>query len=328
MATKVLWLHDKSVPYLQNLQAPDSLEIRVVKQAEAPEEGEALRDWAEVLVAGNPSESLLSGTNLKSVIVPFAGVVNTLRERAKLRPHLTVHNSHYNREMVAHHAVALLMACAYRIVPADRAMRNGDWGSDFEGPSLGMFLPGRVALLVGYGSIGSALKPLLEALGMEVRAYRRAPTEDESIIQYSGDQLTEAMAEADVVMVSLPATPHTVGLIGPKQMAALKSTAIVVNVGRGPVIDEKALYDALASGSIMSAGIDVWYRYPEAGKRNDHQAYPSQYPFQDLNNVVMSPHRANDVIDWPLAAAKDVLKTLEELAAGRSRNAVNLELGY
>ncbi len=328
MATNVLWLHDKAAAYLNRLAVPGTLDIRVVKDDESDGEAEALRDWAEILVAGNPSERLLSGARVRSVIVPWAGVGNTLMERVKARPHLSLHNSHYNSLMVAHHAVALLMACSYRIVAADRALRNGDWGSDFEGPSLGVFLPGKVALLVGYGSIGTAARPLLEGLGLEVRAYRRTPVEGADIVQYGEGQLREALSEADVVLVSLPATPHTVGLLGADELAALKSSAILVNVGRGPVVDEEALYRALESRSIMAAGIDVWYRYPEKGKRAGHQTFPSRFPFQDLDNVVMSPHRANDVRDWPLVAARDVLTTLEELAVGRTRNRVDLELGY
>ena len=322
MATKVTWLHSKSKPYAQQLPVPPGTEIRYMTKGEA----ESQTDWPDVLVAGDPSEALLDGSNLKRVIVPWAGVADSLRERANARPHLKVHNSHYNGAMVAQHALALLLASSNRIVAADRAMRQGDWGSDVDGSHLGVQLGGKVALLLGYGSIGKALRPLLEALGMEVRAYRRRPEKDAEVRQYGPEELLEALAQADAVLVSLPATTATVGLLGARELAQLKRTAVLVNVGRGAVIDERALYDVLAQGRILGAGIDVWYRYPKGEERTG--VYPSEFPFQDLNNVVMSPHRGNDVLDWPLAAAEDVFETLAALERGEARNLVDLTSGY
>lgn len=322
MALKVLWLDHKSTPYAKRLDLPNGLDVRFVSQEEAV----AQRDWPEVLVAGNPDETLLDGAELRRVIVPWAGIAGALRERAGARPHLTVHNSHYNGAMVAQHALALLLACSNRIVSADRLMRRGDWGDDEDERYLGVQLAGKVALLLGYGSIGQALRPLLEALGMEVRAYRRRPEPDADIRQYGEEQLHEALADADAVLVSLPHTPATSGLLGEEELALLKPTAVVVNVGRGPLIDERALYQALAEERIMGAGIDVWYRYPKEGVRTG--VFPSEYPFHELPNVVMSPHRGNDVLDWPLAAAEDVVKTLTVLAQGEERNVVDLRSGY
>jgi len=322
MALKVLWLDHKSTPYAKRLELPAGLDVRFVSQEEAV----AQRDWPEVLVAGNPDETLLDGAELRRVIVPWAGIAGALRERAGARPHLTVHNSHYNGAMVAQHALALLLACSNRIVSADRLMRRGDWGNDEDERYLGVQLAGKVALLLGYGSIGQALRPLLEALGMEVRAYRRRPEPDADIRQYGEEQLHEALADADAVLVSLPHTPATSGLLGEEELALLKPTAVVVNVGRGPLIDERALYQALAEERIMGAGIDVWYRYPKEGVRTG--VFPSEYPFHELPNVVMSPHRGNDVLDWPLAAAEDVVKTLTVLAQGEERNVVDLRSGY
>jgi len=322
MPTKVHWLDPNSSRYAKRMEMPPGLEVRFVSREEAEEQ----RDWPEVLIAGNPDEVLLDGANLRRVIVPWAGIARALRQRATARPHLTVHNSHYNGAMVAQHAVALLLACSNRIVSADRLMRQGDWGNDVDERYLGVQLTGKVALLLGYGSIGTALRPLLEGLGMEVRAYRRRPDEDSDIRQYGEDELHEALAEADAVLVSLPHTPATTGLLGAEELALLKRTAVIVNVGRGPLIDERALYEALAEERILGAGIDVWYRYPKDGVRTG--VFPSEYPFHELSNVVMSPHRGNDVLDWPLPAADDVMKTLVALEEGTERNVVDLESGY
>jgi len=219
-----------------------------------------------------------------------------------------------------------LLAVTNRVVAADRAMRRGDWGDDHDERHLGVQLAGKVALLVGYGAIGRALRPSLEALGMEVRAYRRRPRADGSVREYGPGKLHEALAAADAVVVSLPATPDTEGLLGAAELARLKPTAALVNVGRGKVIDEEALYRALAAGRLLGAGIDVWYRYPK--REPLERVFPSAYPFQELDNVVMSPHRGNDVRDWQRVAARDVLATLTALAAGEERNRVDLESGY
>lgn len=322
MATKVFWLDDKSAPFARTLEAPAGTEIRFGTGPEV----DSLANWAEVIVAGNPEPDLLKGQHLRHVVIPYAGVGEKLRRAALARPHLQVHNSHYNRGMVAQHALALLLACAGRIVATDRALRRGDWGSDTEEASLGVHLAGKVALLLGYGAIGRALEPLLKALGMRVTAYRRSPAADGRIREYGEGELGAALEEADAVLVSLPATPGTVGLLGEAEFARMKPTSIVVNVGRGSVIDEGALYRALREGRIMAAGIDVWYRYPE--DREAERVFPSAFPFQELPNVVMTPHTGNDVQGWRLAAAQDVMLTLEALAAGGERNRVDLEAGY
>ena len=322
MSLKVLWQDDTTARPARELDLRAALEVRFADAAEA----HAARDWPDVLVCGDPSEEQLDGARLRRVVVPWAGVGARLRERALARPHLTVHNSHFNDAMVAQHALALLLAVTNRVVAADRAMRRGDWGDDHDERHLGVQLAGKVALLVGYGAIGRALRPSLEALGMEVRAYRRRPRADGSVREYGPGKLHEALAAADAVVVSLPATPDTEGLLGAAELARLKPTAALVNVGRGKVIDEEALYRALDAGRLLGAGIDVWYRYPK--REPLERVFPSAYPFQELDNVVMSPHRGNDVRDWQRVAARDVLATLTALAAGEERNRVDLESGY
>lgn len=324
MALRVLWQDEKTDQPARTLDVPAGLDIRfAADEAEAV----AMRDWPAVLVAGNPSAEQLAGANLERVVVPFAGIAARLRETALSHGQIVVHNSHYNGAMVAQHALALLLACANRVVAADRLLRSGDWGSDTDPRSLGLNLQGKVALLLGFGSIGRALLAPLQSLGMEVRTYRRNPRPNSQPPSYGRAQLSEALKVADVVIVSLPATPATVGLLGASELALLKEDAILVNVGRGKVIDEEALYQALQSGGIRAAGIDVWYQYPkgEGGRRN---TLPSRFPFQDLANVVMTPHSANDVVSWRLAAASDVMKTLAALTRGELRNVVDLESGY
>ena len=284
-------------------------------------------DGINVLVDGNPSPELLDAPDLKHVIVPYVGIRESLREGMLERPHLILYNSHFNDVFVAQHAVALLLTCANRVIPADQALRQGDWRPGDDDNFLSMFLPGKTCLLLGYGAIGKEVEARVRGLGMTVSAYRRSPSEDSDIKEYGPDELHSALGEADVVIVSLPSTPETKNLLDEAAIQTMKPGGIVVNVGRGDVIDQHALYDALKSGHLFGAGIDVWWNYPEGEEARAH-TYPSEVPLHELENVVMSPHRANQAQDWQLASLKDVSKTLNAIAKGKTRNLVEVERGY
>jgi phosphoglycerate dehydrogenase-like enzyme len=151
---------------------------------------------------------------------------------------------------------------------------------------------GRKLLVLGLGHIGRELVRWGKFLDMEVSVLTRTPkavrTENLGLSALGGlDQLDEKIGQADFVVVAIPATTGTVDLIGKQQLALMKPTACVINVGRGPVINEEALYTALRDRRIGGAGLDVWYQYPAPG----HERLPSRFPFQELSNVIMTPHK-------------------------------------
>ena len=281
-----------------------------------------------VLVDGDPPEALLDGPDLERVIVPYAGVRERVRRAVAGRPRLTLHNSHFNAPFVAQHAVALLLSCAARIGRYDRALRAGAWDGD-DGP-LSVHLAGRRALLLGYGAIGRAVAPMLQGLGMEVEALRRRPDPGRGGVRERGaHELLAALGEAHAVVVSLPATPATEGLLGEEAFGALRPGALVVNVGRGAVIDEEAAWGALQEGRLGGLGLDVWWRYPDDTSARA-TTLPAHRPFHRHPDVVLSPHRANAVSDWRRASVRDVLATLAAIVSGRDpqRNRVDVEAGY
>jgi phosphoglycerate dehydrogenase-like enzyme len=100
-------------------------------------------------------------------------------------------------------------------------------------------------------------------------------------------ELDAHLPGADFVVVAIPAAEGTVDLIGGRQLQRMKPEAFIVNVGRARVINEAALYEALRARRIAGAGLDVWYRYPDGGEK----CLPSRLPFQDLDNVIMTPHK-------------------------------------
>ncbi len=318
---KVLWRSGLGADDVAGAPRPDGVAIEVDRDA-------AAADGAAILVDGDPPADLLDAPSLRHVIVPYAGVRAGLRERMAARPGLALHNSHFNAPFVAQHAVALLLSLAARLGRYDRALRQGDWGP-VNGPES-VHLAGRRALLVGFGAIGRAMVPMLRGLGMEVEAMRRTPdASDDAVRQWGPDDLHRALGRADVVLVSVPSTPATDGMLDGAAFAALRPGALVVNVGRGSVIDEDAAWAALDAGRIAGLGLDVWWRYPD-GPDQRTTTLPSRRPFHLHPDVVLSPHRANAVAGWTLASVRDVLATIDAVVSGRDpeRNRVDVGAGY
>ena len=199
-------------------------------------------------------------------------------DAARARGIGVVHTPDYATEEVATHALALILALARRIVPGDRLART-----DFPAwRTLAPVVPlsEQTVLVVGLGRIGAAVAALLVPLFGRVVGYDPYAPAGGAIDLM--DSLDEALALADVVTLHLPLTPQSAGLIGPAQVAAMKPSAVVVNVARGGLIDQAALAGALREGRLAGAGLDVLAQEPPA---------PDD-PILTAPNVVLSPHFA------------------------------------
>jgi len=246
-----------------------------------------------VLVTGHPTHDLMSASPaLHTLVIPFAGLPEEARALLHDFPHVAVHNLHHNASATAELAVALLLAAAKAIVPMDRALRANDWTPRYQ-PNASVLLAGKTALILGYGAIGQLVARACRGLDIRVLATRRAVTKtppgypDEI---YPSQALHDLLPRANALVICLPLTAETRGLIGERELALLPSDAILVNVSRGPIVDEAALYQALRDGTLRAAGLDVWYNYP-ADKAARTATPPAHYPFHQLDNVVLSPHR-------------------------------------
>lgn len=284
-----------------------------------------------ILVGGFPSaEHLAACPNLRALIVPFAGVPAETQRIVHDFPAVTLHNLHYNYVPTAEMAIALLMAAAKLLVPIDRDLRRGDWTSRYVVTDATM-LDGKTALILGYGKIGQRIARACRGLGMEVIGVKRTPptsADPDGVEVYAIADLNALLPRTDALLMALPETPETTGLIGAAELALLRPGALLVNVGRGPTLDEEALYNALRSGALRAAGIDVWYQYPDTIEERTNKA-PSRFPFHELDNVVLSPHRGG----WLSEAEADRLDHLATLlnAAARGEaipSQVNKSLGY
>jgi phosphoglycerate dehydrogenase-like enzyme len=279
----------------------------------------------EVWCTGSAAPEVVSSLpQLRSVVVPWAGVPEKLIESVSCRPAVSLHNLHHNADASAEMALALLMAASRQIPRADRQIREGNWGMRFGLPEP-VLLHGRTALILGWGEIGSRVGRMCRALGMKVLGVRRSRQPNDSSFIHGFEQLDSLLPQAHVLVVCTPLTQETRGMIGAKQLALMPPGGLLVNVGRGPIVDEEALYNALVSGHLSSAGIDVWYRYP----KGDETCLPSTFPFHDLPNVALSPHRAGAASQVEGERVKHMVKLVKHLALGQNDLwRVNLERGY
>jgi glyoxylate reductase len=211
-------------------------------------------------------------------------------------------------DAVADHCVALVLAAARRVVEGDRLMRRGGWTGFSTDLLLGMDLAGATAGLVGLGGVGAAVaRRLVSGFGMRgLYVGRRPRPELERELALERVELPDLLARADVVTLHLPLTAETRGLIGARELAAMRDGAVLVNVARGPIVDEAALVAALREGRIR-AGLDVF----------DEEPLPPGHPLLDLETAVLTPHVASAGRRSRAAMAALAADNLLEMLAGR-----------
>jgi phosphoglycerate dehydrogenase-like enzyme len=183
-------------------------------------------------------------------------------------------------------------------------------------------IAGQFLGIVGYGDIGKAVAVRAKAVGMRVLATKRhTPPAADPLVEafYTQQQQREMMARCDYIVATAPLTRETRHMISDPEFAAMKSTAVVINVGRGPVIDEEAMLRALTTSRIKGAALDVFEREP----------LPPGHPFYRLENVLLSPHCADHTADWQDQAMRFFLEQYERFQKGEPlRNVVDKQLGY
>jgi phosphoglycerate dehydrogenase-like enzyme len=183
-------------------------------------------------------------------------------------------------------------------------------------------LPGQTVGIVAYGDIGRAVASRVHAMGMRVLAFKRhAPASPDPFVErfYGPNELNAMLSECDFVVVAAPLTAETHHMISDDALAAMKPNAVVINIGRGPVIDQAALVRALAAGKIKGAGLDVFEKEP----------IPANDPIYKLPNVLISPHSADNTKDWLNHAMQFFLEQYQRFSSGQPlQNLVEKHLGY
>ena len=268
----------------------------------------------EALIAVHYDSSAVAMPKLKLIQVPGAGY-DGIDLKAVPRG-VALCNCFEHEPGVAEYAMLAMLEWCVRLGAADRAVRAGDWSrSSRYGGGADAELYGRTLAVVGLGRIGRAVARRARGFGMRVIAANRTIRDDaRDVVAVRGlDALEAVLAEADYVVLACALTPETTGLIGASALAAMKRHAVIINVARGPVIDEAALYDALARRRIGGAVIDTWWRYP-AGPQADLTAAP--YRFDLLDNVILSPHIAGWTTGTIERRTLAMARNLDRLARG------------
>ncbi len=190
---------------------------------------------------------------------------------------------------VAEFALALMLAAAKRVVSLDYALRNGafdpaEWAHLFREVVI---LRGRTLGILGYGGIGRSVGAMGRALGMNIIGFSRHPSPGGDVqVFHGGEGLLRVLRKSDAVVVALPLSKLTVGLIGGAELAAMKTDAILVNVARAEIVDEEALYRHLVKHPQFAYATDVWQI--KRGK----ETYSSKFPLVKLPNFIGTPHVA------------------------------------
>ena len=186
-------------------------------------------------------------------------------------------------DIVAEHAVALLLALARGVLPMERLRQRRCWDRESVVPGM-VALKDRTLLAIGFGRIGQETARRVRPFGMRVLAVVRRPPSPEAAALAEefvhGDGLDGALARADAVLLGVPLTTETKHMIGARELRLMKRSAYLVNMARGPVLDEHALAEALAAGQIAGAALDVF----------DEEPLPASSPLWGFENVIISPH--------------------------------------
>jgi glyoxylate reductase len=242
------------------------------------------RDGLLCLPADRVDGALLDAAGLRWVANHAVGTDNVDLAAASARGVAVTNTPGVLEEATADLCVALVLAAARRVAEGDRLVRSGGWTGFATDLLLGLDLAGATAGLVGLGGVGRAVaRRLVAGFGMRGLYAARGPhPDDEAALGVAPAALDDLLGAADAVTIHVPLTDATRGLIGARELALMRPGAVLVNVSRGPVVDEAALVAALAEGRI-SAGLDVF----------DEEPLAPGHPLVALPNVVLTPHIAS-----------------------------------
>jgi D-3-phosphoglycerate dehydrogenase len=295
---------------IQRLQTLGELEIH----QEPPKTTEELKQrmkTADIVITGwtNLTKDIIeSAQNLKMISI-WATTCHYVDLKTAKQKRITVtHVPSYATEAVAEHAFALLLAASRKLAVADRQVRSGmfDWR-----PLTGVELHGKTLGIIGTGAIGRRVAEIAKTFKMQILAYDKYPDAKkakEFDMKYV--DLQTLLGQSDCITLHVTLTPETEALIGKKEIELMKDGAVLINTSQGKIIDEAALVEALRSGKISCAGLDVFHEEPPA-KDN---------PLFKLDNVVLSPHIGFNTVEAAKRCSDICVDNVAKFLEGRPQN--------
>jgi phosphoglycerate dehydrogenase-like enzyme len=294
----------------------DDVELHAVPTIDSGEVEEVLPE-ADALISNRITAEIASNA-LGLRLIQTTGIGTDAIELTSVPAGAVVCNVRGHENAVTEYAFMVMLALLRDLPGLERRIRSGDWSDRNAAPKLE--LRGRTLGLIGLGSIGREAARLAHAFGMSVSAITRHPDPERArelgIDQVAGfDHLHDLLREADIVLLAVPSSEETRNLIGEREFELMKPDSFLVNVARGNVVDEAALYRALSEKQIAGAGIDVWYQYPTSASA---QVLPSRHPFHELDNVIMTPHIAGWTDGTTNARLDQIVENLRRLKTGEA----------
>lgn len=257
---------------------------------QSPQEIVPLLHDADVIIGGNlPLATWPAIPALKLVQIPWAGYNFTSPEKMPLG--IPVANCYEHETAIAEYVLLAMLEWQIGLQKMDARFRRSGWDGKY--PAGGIFhgeIRGQSVGIVGFGHIGEEVAKRAKAFDMEVLAIRRSvPQKTPENVDWMGspDQLTHLLERSDYVLLACDLNEQTENMINGETLARMKSSAVLINVARGEVVDEADLYAALVAKEIGGAVLDVWYNYNQLG---EPEVWPSNKPFQELDNVILSAH--------------------------------------
>lgn len=288
----------------------------VEELASAPADGyDAI--WALGYIPGEVAESLLNRhETLRWLHYSSTGVEHMPLTLFRDRRIVLTNGAGLYAQPIAEHVVMCMLAARLNLLGVLRAQGAATWAPEAESDQE---LSGSSALILGYGQLGHAVGVRLRALGVNVLATRRSGTvADDNGVRDAGDW-RKCLPDVDFVVLTLPSTQETHGIIGATELAAMKPGAWLVNVARGTLVDEDALVEALTSGRLGGAALDAFREEP----------LPVDHALWRLENVILSPHSSWRSTRLDARQAELFGDNLRRFVEGRTlRNVVQLDAGY
>jgi lactate dehydrogenase-like 2-hydroxyacid dehydrogenase len=299
-------------------------DINFIKDSETSHRIDLLKN-AEAAVCGKLTEEEVKlAANLKIVFVPFTGLNTFPLELLKERG-IIISNTHANYNIVAEKAAALALALLGRVVEYDSDLRKGIWNLSLQRENMWTSLQNKTCGILGTGKIGSCIAKFTKAFNCLNIGFKKNINILPEHIDEVSYNLEYVIDKSNIIFITLPLTKDTYHIIDEKVLAKMKNKYLI-NVGRGDLIVEEALYNALTNGTLAGAGLDVWYNYPG---RSNNPVIPSNYPVHNLKNVVLSPHKASHTPEAIQAMIDDTIENIRTyLKTGTPKEIVEKEYYY
>lgn len=272
---------------------------------------------ADIVIANKVplNESTLSGAkNLKIICETATGYNNVDLDYCKARGIRVTNVVGYSTPIVAQHTFAMALYLLEKLPVYDTYVKNGDYAKS---PIFTCFEPffteleGKTWGIIGLGNIGRKVAEIAKVFGCRVIFY--SASGNNTTADYERVDFDTLLAESDILSLHCPLTDRTQNIINAEALAKMKKTAILINVARGPVVDEQALYDALTSGQIAAAGLDVLVKEPIAADN-------PLAKIQDSTKLFITPHMAWGSHEARERCAREVYKNIQSFLAGEERN--------